>query len=245
MITNENMPEPLRHPVSRQDLERLRRFDTCTLSNAIETLNVRPRNEGFIRGTLECRFPKLPPVAGYAVTATMRSSMPPILGRCYHDRIEWWRYLVSVPAPRIVVVRDEDDEPGAGALFGEIHARICQALDCVAYVTNGAARDLPAIESLGFQLFSGNLSVSHAYAHIVDFGQPVEIGGLHIESGDLLHADLHGVHSIPPDLVVKLPAVAQKVIAGEHEFFEMCLGKDFSVDELALKLQKFSEGQCS
>ena len=100
----------------------------------------------------------------------MRSSSPPILGRCYYDHIEWWRYLASVPAPRIVVVLDADDPPGIGALFGELHARISMAMNSVAYITNGAVRDLPAIEKLGFQIFAGNSSVSHAYAHMVDFG---------------------------------------------------------------------------
>jgi 4-hydroxy-4-methyl-2-oxoglutarate aldolase len=229
--------------VAREELERLRRFDTCTLANAIEKLNVRPRNEGFVQGTANCRFPKLPPIAGYAVTGTMRSAMPPIRGRCYYDKIEWWRYLVSVPAPRIVVMQDEDDPPGAGALFGEVHARICQALDCVAYVTNGSVRDLPAIERLGFQLFAGSLSVSHAYAHVVRFGQPVEIGGLRIASGDLLHGDLHGLQSIPADIAGQLSEVAQEVMSSEHEFFRMCLSKGFSVDDLAAKLQDHSEGQ--
>jgi 4-hydroxy-4-methyl-2-oxoglutarate aldolase len=224
-------------------LERLKRFDTCTLSNAIERLNVRPRNEGFVRGAVHCRFPGLPPVAGYAATATIRSATQPVTGRCYYDRIEWWRYLVSVPAPRIVVMQDEDDPPGTGALFGEIHARICQALDCVAYVTNGAVRDLPAIESLGFQLFAGSLSVSHAYAHIVDFGKPVEIGGLRIVSGDVLHADLHGIQSVPPEAVSQLPDIAQEVMRGELEFFRMCMSKKFSVEDIAAKLQEFSEGQ--
>lgn len=229
--------------VSREDLERLKQFDTCTLSNAIESLSVRPRNEGFVRGTAQCRFPKLPPVTGYAVTGTIRSAMPPIKGRCYYDRIEWWRYLASVPAPRIVVMLDEDDPPGTGALFGEIHARICQALDCVAYVTNGSVRDLPAIEQLGFQLFAGSLSVSHAYAHIIDFGQPVEIGGLQIHSGDLLHADLHGIQAVPAESVRQLPDAARQVMDREREFFRVCLNGNFSVDELAVKLQEYSEGQ--
>jgi len=30
-------------------------------------------------------------------------------------------------------------------------------------------------------------AVSHAYAHLEEFGEPVEIGGLMISSGDLLH----------------------------------------------------------
>src|SRR5580658_9784855 len=130
------------------NLDALRRFDACTLANAMERFRVRPRNEGFTSGAT-CRFPHSPPIAGHAVTGRIRTYMPPITGKCYYDHIEWWRYLETVPAPRVVVLQDIDNRPGFGALFGEIHARICLALSCVAYITNGAVRDLQAIESLG------------------------------------------------------------------------------------------------
>ena len=77
--------------------------------------------------------------------------------------------------------------------MGEIHATIGMALKCVGCVTNGAVRDFPAVEAMGFQMYAGNVSVSHAYAHIIEFGEPVEIGGLKISSGDLLHGDRHGI----------------------------------------------------
>lgn len=229
------MPE---NGIPRRCLEQLSKFDTCTLSNAIERLQLRPRNEGFVIGTVQCRFPKLPPVAGYAVTGRIRSSMPPISGRWYYEQVDWWRYLTSVPAPRIVVVHDADPAPGTGALFGEVHARICRALDCKAFVTNGAVRDVPGIEAMDFQLFSGNIAVSHAYAHVVEFGGTIEIGGLRIASGDLLHADLHGVHSIPRQIACELPTVAQQIQAEERELFAMCEEKDFNVEMLAAMLQQ-------
>jgi len=226
-----------------EDLEALRRIDSCALSNAIELLNVRPRNEGFIHGTVHCMFPGLPAVVGYAVTGRMRSSSPPISGRCYYDHVEWWRYLASVPAPRIVVVLDADDPPGSGALFGELHARISMAMNSVAYITNGAVRDLPAIEKLGFQLFSGNSSVSHAYAHMVDFGHPIELGGLRIHSGDLLHGDFHGVQSIPLEIAKRLPALATEALRDEQAFIEMCIDGSFSVERLAAKIREHAEAQ--
>ena len=94
--------------------------------------------------------------------------------------------------------------------------RISRALQCVAYVTNGAVRDLQAIEPLGFQLFAGSASPSHAYAHVVDFGEAVEIGGLHIQAGDILHGDRNGVLSIPPETVERLPALARQIQADER-----------------------------
>jgi regulator of RNase E activity RraA len=223
---------------SRECLEQLGRFDTCTLSNAIERLDVRPRNEGFIVGAVRCQYPKLRPSIGYAVTGRIRSSMPPVHGSWYYEQIDWWRYLETVPGPRIVVMQDSDPYPGTGAMFGEVHARICRALDCVAYVTNGAVRDIPGIGALGFQLFAGGLSVSHAYVHVVEFGQPIEIGGLRICSGDLLHGDVHGVHKIPPEAVRDLASAAEQVRLQEQELFRLCDDKAFCVDMLAAKLEE-------
>lgn len=229
--------------LSAKDIEDLRRFDTCTLSNAIERFNVRPRNEGFMQDGPACMFRSLPPVVGFAATAKMRAASQPVNGHCYYDDMDWWRYLASVPPPRVIVVLDADDPPGVGALFGELHAHICRAMDSIAYITNGAVRDLPEIEGLGFQLFAHKLSPSHAYAHIVEFGKPVEIGGLRIQSGDLLHADLHGVQTIPVEIAPQLPAIAIKVLAEEQALIEMCLDGKFSIERLAATIRNFTEAQ--
>jgi regulator of RNase E activity RraA len=219
-------------------LEELRRFDTCTLANAIERLDVRPRNEGFMVGAVRCQYPELPPVVGYAVTGRIRSSMPPVTGGRYYEQIDFFRYLETVPGPRILVLQDSDPFPGTGAMFGEVHARICWALECVAYVTNGAVRDIPGIAALGFQLFAGSLSVSHAYVHVVEFGQPIEIGGLRVCSGDLLHGDLHGVQRVPLEAVPDLPSAAEQVRQQEQELFRLCYDKEFSIEKLAAKLEE-------
>ncbi len=175
----------------------LRRTDTCSVSNAIETFNVRMRNEGYIHGGVKCMFPAMRPVVGYAVTARIRTTAPPISNLCYYQNIDWWKYLARMPEPKIVVIADVDHAPGVGAFFGEIHAQISKALGCVAYVSNGTVRDVPQIQAANFQCFAGGVSVSHSYAHIIEMGEPVEIGCLQIRPGDLLHADCHGVQKIP------------------------------------------------
>ena len=102
--------------VSNAVLENLRLLDTCSVSNAIERFNVRLRNEGFVSGAMKCRFPKLPPMLGYAVTGRVRTSTAPARGGCYFDRMDWWEYLASIPEPRIIVLQDVDRTPGLGAL---------------------------------------------------------------------------------------------------------------------------------
>jgi 4-hydroxy-4-methyl-2-oxoglutarate aldolase len=222
------------------DLENLKVFDSCTLSNAIERLNVRLRNEGFLSGPTRCRFPNFPPIIGYAATARVRTSAPPMSHRCYYDRMDWWHYVASLPEPRILVLQDTDRQAAFGAFVGEIHAAIGKALNCVGCITNGAVRDLPAVEAMGFQLYARRTSVSHAYAHIAEFGEPVEIDGLKISSGDLLHGDRHGVVNVPLSIAAELPAEASRIVAEERELVEFCRSPHFSLRELAERIRKMN-----
>ena len=119
---------------------------------------------------------------------------------------------------------------------------ILQTLGCVGAVTNGAVRDLPAVEALGFKLFAGSVAVSHAYAHIIEFGEPVEIGGLKIHSGDLLHGDLHGVLTIPLAVAAEIPAVAARILQEERELMEFCGSPRFSLDALSERIESARAG---
>lgn len=224
--------------LARADFERLRQLDTCSVSNAIERFNVRLRNEGFVSGAIRCRFPRLPPMLGYAVTGRIRTSSAPMTGRCYFDRMDFWQSVSTVPAPRVLVLEDVDHVPGMGALVGEIHATIGQALECVGHVTNGAVRDLSALEAVGFPLFSMRVSVSHAYAHIVDFGEPVMIGGLKVSPGDLLHGDRHGVQAIPLSIASEVPEMVEQISKQERELIDFCRSAEFSLEELGERMRR-------
>jgi 4-hydroxy-4-methyl-2-oxoglutarate aldolase len=228
----------LKNILSADDFEKIRSLDACTVSNAIERLEVRLRNEGFVYGAVHCQFPSFPPMLGYAVTARARASSAPMTGRCYYDRMDWWEYALTIPEPRVMVLQDVDHQPGIGAFVGEIHAQIGLALHFVGCVTNGAVRDLPAVEKAGFHLFAGSVAVSHSYAHIVDFGEAIEIGGLKIHPGDLVHGDLHGVHTIPPGIAHEIPQVAAALLAEERALIELCRSPHFSLKKLASILRQ-------
>jgi regulator of RNase E activity RraA len=226
---------------SLSDLGKIRAMDTCSVSNAIERLDVRPRNEGFVVGALRCQFPNFEPMLGYAVTGLIRSMTAPMTARCYYDRIDFWEYVTTIPEPRVLVLQDVDDTPGVGAFVGEMHATIALALKCVGYVTNGAVRDLAAVQELGFQLFAGSVAVSHSYAHLVEFGQPVEIGGLRIAPGDLLHGDRHGVQMIPWEIASEIPEQAAKIETVELELKKFCRSPQFSLNGLSDRLKLASK----
>ena len=210
----------------------LRQLDGGAIANAIETFNVQLRNEGFTDGRIRCLFEQQAPIVGQAVTARIRTSTPPPVGHNYVDRTDWWTYISTVPAPRIVVVQDVDDTVGRGALVGEVHANILRALGCQAYATNGAVRDLDRVSRTGLQLFAGTVSVSHAYVHIVDFGGPVDVAGLTVQSGDLLFGDCHGLQNIPPAVAAEIPTVAAEMQAHEQRVIDFCTSARFSIEGL-------------
>lgn len=213
-------------------LAALRRLDGSAVANAIETFEVRLRNEGFTDGRIRCLFDRQPPVVGHAVTARIRTSTPPPVGNGYVDRTDWWNYICSVPAPRIVVVQDVDPLVGRGAFVGEAHANIFRALGCDAYVTNGAVRDLGGVSRAGLQLFAASISASHAYTHIVDFGEPVEIAGLPVQSGDLLFGDAHGLQNVPTAVAADIPRVAAEMHARKQRVIDFCRSSTFSLEGL-------------
>ena len=213
-------------------LRAYRGLNSASVANAIETFGVRLRNEGFADSSMRSMFGDLAPVVGHAVTARIRCSEPPPVGHRYHDRTDWWNYIVSVPAPRIVVVQDVDQRPGFGAFVGAVHANILKALGCVAYATNGSVRDLRAVRSIGFQLFASGVAVSHGFAHILDFGQAVEVAGLAVAGGDLLFGDCDGFLALPSSVVEQLPRAARQMLLKEEKVIEFCASAEFSIDGL-------------
>jgi len=230
-------PDPTR--LTPEQLESLRRLDACSLANAIETFHKRLRNEGFVDHSIRSIFPRLQPMVGFAATVKIRGSEPSTGGGIYPDRTDWWDYILSVPAPRVIVVQDCASRLGMGSLLGAVHTNIVRALGCVGAVTNGSVRNIPALERLAFPVFAGSICVSHAYIHILEMGETVEIGGLKINSGDLLHGDIHGVQSVPIDIAAKVPPVAAKIIEQENEISALCNSSGFSLKKLKALVLKY------
>lgn len=229
---------PINPTLSAEAFSELQALDSCSVANAIERFDRQLRNEGYTEGALTCRFPRMPSMLGYAFTLQVRSSAPPTKSKAYDlENNLWWNSLLAVPAPRVLVIQDIDRHPGVGALVGELHTMILKKLGCVGLVTNGAVRDLDRVEPLQFHMFSHNLSVSHSYSHIVHSGGRVQIGGLEIDSGDLLHGDQHGIIRVPKELANDIPATARVLRQKEAAIVDFCLSPAFSVEELRTRLK--------
>jgi regulator of RNase E activity RraA len=231
------MAKPILQLTSDQ-LEAIRRLGTCAVANAIETFNIRLRNEGFTWPGLRCVTGNLPPMIGYAATCRVKTENPPVTGVSYYDRTDWWDAIELLPTPRVAAIQDIDSMPGHGSSTGEVHAAILRALSCEGIVTNGSVRDIPAAAAMRFPMFASGVTVSHSYIHMVDFGGPIEICGLTIRSGDLVYGDCHGVLSIPIEIAAEIPLVADKIARERKCIVDLCRSPEFSLDKLRKQVQQ-------
>ncbi len=228
-------------PLTERDFNALRKISSPSVANAIETFKLRSRSLGFMSSEIRALFPELGPQAGYAVTALIRAEPEPQEGH-RASVFAWWDYVLSLPAPRVIVVHDLDDPRGQGAQWGEVQANIHKALGCVGVVTDGSVRDLDEVRALGFQFAAAHVSVSHAWVHMVDFGLPVKVGGLWVKPGDLLHFDQHGVVSIPHEIAAQIPDAVAKVEAAERRIIQTCRAADFSIEKLKAVYREIRPG---
>ena len=214
-------------------LDALRAWDTPTICNALEVVVPHRRATGFTVEHLHCLDPGLKPIVGYARTATFRSVEPSPLpaGAVKAKRAAYYEYVASPPGPTVVVIQDLDPSPGFGAFWGEVNTAVHKGLGALGCVTNGSMRDLDDCAP-GFQLLAGKVGPSHAHGHIVDFGGQVNVAGMTVDDGDIVHADRHGAVVVPREAVAKLPTAVELLTRREAVVLAAARSEGFDIDTL-------------
>lgn len=178
------------------DLLKLKRWNTPTIYNGWEQITNRPRTSGFNLEETKDFMPEFGPMVGYAVTVTIKPSEPASNPNAW---AEYREYIASLPGPKIIVMQDLDKPNAYGSLWGEVSANTHKTLGCVGVIVDGAIRDLDEMRSAGFKALARRLCVGHTYATPLKWGEPVEVFGTSVHSGDLIHADKHGFLIIPEE----------------------------------------------
>lgn len=221
------------------DLEFLRSLDTPTVCNLIEMVAPERRGSFYTVKHLHCPFPELPPMVGFAKTVTIRTKDKVPLGEAGYmqKRLDYLDYVAAEPRPGIVVIEDLDGEHvGYGAFWGEVQSNIHQALGCLGTITNGSIRDIPMIPA-GFQMLAGSISPSHAYVHVADYGVPVNVHGMAVESGDLIHADRHGAVVVPAAHIAAMRPALDRINAHEKRIIDAARSSKGNVDVIKTALR--------
>ena len=214
-------------------LEALRAWDTPTICNALEVVVPHRRATGFTVEHLHCLDPGLKPIVGYARTATFRAVAPSPLASdaVKAKRAAYYEYVAAAPRPTVVVIQDLDLNPGFGAFWGEVNTAVHKGLGALGCVTNGSMRDLDDCAS-GFQLLAGKVGPSHAHGHVVEFGGQVNVAGMTVNDGDIVHADRHGAVVVPREAVAKIPVAVGLLIRREAVILGAARSGGFDIDAL-------------
>lgn len=204
-------------PLLTRLLQRLRTCDTPTVCNAIEVAQGKRGFDRFTRRTVQWSGAPQEAVVGFARTASIAgkspSSEPAETLRA--RRMAYFRSMASGVRPGLAVIEDEDGDAASGAWWGEVHAKVhSQVFGLSGALTNGLMRDLGDLPA-GFPILAGWIGPSHGFVRVESIGAPVEVFGLRIHQGDLVHADRHGAVVIPPEVIGTLDHALDRLLASE------------------------------
>jgi regulator of RNase E activity RraA len=210
-------------------IEYLKSIDSPTLINAIETLHLRPNERGFTPVGIRSLFPELGRMCGYAVTAQVETvtQMEPFRLDTF---VELYRSLEQAPKPAVIVLQEIGAFREYAAHSGEVMSTFFKRLGAVGLVSDCAVRDLPEVRQMGFHYFALGSVASHANFRISRVGVPVQIHGMVVNPGDLIHADENGVITVPPAPLDTIRAAVNTVREKEKKILDFVRGENFTLD---------------
>jgi regulator of RNase E activity RraA len=219
--------------VSPEQFAFLQSVDTPTVCNLVEMVAPERRGRFYTVQHLHCPFPDLAPMIGFARTVAIKARETVASGDASYmrRRLDYLDYLAAEPRPTIAVIEDLDDPPGYGAFWGEVQSNVHKALGCLGTITNGSVRDIPAIPA-GFQMLAGSIGPSHAYVHVEDFGGEVNVHGMTVKSGELIHADRHGAVVVRVEAIDAMKPALEKLLANEARIIGAARAPGASVETI-------------
>ncbi len=209
----------------------LQTIDTPTLSNAIELLDIRPRSENFAPHWLRCLYPELGTMVGYAVTVQMET-MTRMEPRDEQKTIAFYEAIEASPKPAVVVMQEIGSRPEFASHSGEVMTTLMKNFGAIGLVTDGSVRDFNEVRALNFHSFARGTVASHAYCRIAQVGCPLQIYGMTIRTGDLLHGDINGLIEVPVERREELPEMIARVRKEEGDLLQAVRAGGFTLDSL-------------
>lgn len=216
---------------SANELERLRHYTTPTIVRAVTQAvgHVPLMTDGSLRPI----FVERPATIGRAVTATLRAADEARPRAAIS--VDILEFLQGTSGPVIAVVHDATGS--AGCIWDKATTHLAASVGCVGIVTDGEATDVVAIESTGLLILANGPTLPNYHVELSDISEPVEVGGLRVEAGDIIHADRHGATVIPEDVVAVLPKIADALLQSHTEFLDWLTSGHRSPDEIAEHLR--------
>ena len=221
-------------------LQQLADFDTPLLANTLGAIDFTPVHQWYMGGSIQSVTPTLGPTVGVAVVCEADTSTPVGENELegLYDQIE---EIDQMDLPAVWVVKAVGSRPDHECIMGDGMAKMLQAAGCVGIVTDGGVRDGDGLLSTPFAAYCRGFVVHHCAIRFRPTHQPLEIGGITVAAGDVIHANKEGVIKIPQSSLNQLPERAIAMRAFEHAAHIQLRRKDIRAKqkrEIVAKLVK-------
>jgi regulator of RNase E activity RraA len=214
--------------INADQIHALAAFDTPTIANAMDSLHI---------GAQPCMGPQLRAMAGasavvgVAVTATMQEQW----GGAFAHLEPWLGFLEEFERaglPAVAVFQDTSETPGREAMIGEGMARVMQRAGARGVICAGSIRDIAALRQLALPVWASGLVASRGRIRFHRYQVPVQVDGMEVHPGDVIHADENGAIIVPADRAADIAAAAARITEKEAALFRMFGEPDFCVARL-------------
>lgn len=190
----------------RDKLERLKAYDTPSVTNVVASYPGAPQyclclydawyGKWYTDQRIKCMFPEVGRVAGLAVTCTYAmpgTSRQPLTLR------HILRAMKEADAPTVLAVK-QDFPPEIRERNGLCGGNMMTAFKrcgCSGVISDGPSRDLDEIRPMGMQYLLTGVTAGHGPFEVTAVNTPVEICGMEVQQGDIIHMDENGAVKFP------------------------------------------------
>jgi regulator of RNase E activity RraA len=216
--------------ITKAILEHLREFDTALLANTIGYIDPTPAHEFYMGGSIQSVTPRLGPTVGVAVTCEMDTSTPnnQPMASGYWQQLE---EMARMDLPAVWVVKAVGSRPDHECIIGDGMAKTLYSVGCVGLVTNGGVRDVAGFLTVPFAAYCKGVTIHHTAMRVTKMNQPVEVGGILLHPGDVIHANAEGVIRMPAECVSQLADAAVRMRGLEQELHGILRRTDLSLTQ--------------
>jgi 4-hydroxy-4-methyl-2-oxoglutarate aldolase len=185
-------------------IDRLRRLDTCAVSDALDRLNLASAVTGIGPRSVRQR------IAGRVRTVKLEAAN----GRTAKHHL-CTTAIEASDAGDVIVIEQKSGIDAAG--WGGILSTGAKTKGVSGVIVDGPARDIDEATELGFPVYARSVTARTARGRIIEVatGQPLTIGDVTVADGDYVLADGSAVTFIPRLQLERVVGEAEKIAARE------------------------------
>lgn len=194
-------------------IEQLKKYDTPSVTNVVATY---PGDTEYCLGlyhpwntkwytdeTLKCMYPELGRMAGYVVTVTFGLPDPKFNRLGFLDL---YKAIEKMPKPVIVAMKQDMPEEikKKNGLCGGNMMTAFKSLGVIGVISDGPSRDLDEVRPMGMQYMLTGVCAGHGDFSIHAINTPVDICGMEVAPGEIVHMDENGAVKFPAEYLEKV-----------------------------------------